>query len=234
LTRGFKTVYNLNVFKTTPTPKSETTRKLVLKTALRLFRQRGFDETTMRDIATEAALSLGAAYYYFPTKEAIVVAYYDQVQTEHERATQAELAMITDLRARIRMAFHAKLDIIAKDRALLGALFRHVGNPKDALSVFGPQTKPLRDESIATFAAALGDPHLPTDLRTVAPALLWFIHLGLIFYMLYDDSKDLRRTRALADAAADLFVGLLTLARLPGFGALRRRALNALRAAEVF
>ncbi|HEV2909368.1 MAG TPA: TetR family transcriptional regulator, partial [Candidatus Eremiobacteraceae bacterium] len=40
------------MFKTTPTPKSEATRKLVLKTALRLFRQRGFDETTMRDVAT--------------------------------------------------------------------------------------------------------------------------------------------------------------------------------------
>ena len=51
---------------------SEETRRLILDTALRLFRERGLDETTMRDIAAGAGLSLGAAYYYFRNKEAIV------------------------------------------------------------------------------------------------------------------------------------------------------------------
>ena len=34
----------------------------------------------MRDIAKAAGLSLGAAYYYFPSKEALVFAYYEQNQ----------------------------------------------------------------------------------------------------------------------------------------------------------
>jgi hypothetical protein len=138
-----------------------------------------------------------------------------------------------DLRSRIRAAFRAKLEVIGKDRALLGALFRRVGDPKDPLGVFGPGTKTQREQSIATFAATLGDEPLPADLRPVAPTLLWFIHLGLIFYMLFDDSPGQRRTHGLADAAADLFAGVLSLARLPGFGALRRRTLEALREAEV-
>ena len=51
---------------------SEETRRMILETALSLFREKGFEDTTIRDIAAEADLSLGAAYYYFPSKEAIV------------------------------------------------------------------------------------------------------------------------------------------------------------------
>jgi AcrR family transcriptional regulator len=217
----------------TATAKSEASRRHILETALALFRKRGFEATTMREIATAAGMALGAAYYYFQSKEAIVVAYYDQVQEEHERLTRAMLAGARDLRSRLRAAFRAKLEVIGKDRALLGALFRRIGDVKDPLGVFGPGTKTQREQSIATFAAALGDEPLPADLKPVAPTLVWFIHLGLIFYMLFDDSPGQRRTHKLAEAAADLFAGVLSLARLPGFGALRRRTLDALREAEV-
>ena len=62
---------------------SAETRRQILETALALFRERGLDATTMRDIAAGAGLALGAAYYYFKGKEAIVGAYYDYVQHEH-------------------------------------------------------------------------------------------------------------------------------------------------------
>ncbi|HZS36969.1 MAG TPA: TetR family transcriptional regulator, partial [Polyangia bacterium] len=48
----------------TPSPrpkKSEETRRRVVDAALTLFRKRGFDATTMRDVAAAAGLSLGAA-----------------------------------------------------------------------------------------------------------------------------------------------------------------------------
>jgi len=225
--------YYLNVFKNAATPKSEATRRHILDMALALFRKRGFDATTMREIAAEAGMALGAAYYYFPSKEAIVSAYYDQVQDEHEQLTRSMLVGARDLRTRLRAAFRAKLEVIGKDRGLLSALFRQVGDPKNPLNVFGSGTLKQREHSIATFAAALGDEAIPADLRPFAPRLVWFIHLGLVFYMLFDDSPGQRRTHKLADAAADLFAGFLTLARLPGFGVLRRRTLDALREAEV-
>ena len=48
-----------------------------------LFREKGFDATTIREIAARTGLSLGATYYYFPSKESIVAAYYDHVQDQH-------------------------------------------------------------------------------------------------------------------------------------------------------
>jgi AcrR family transcriptional regulator len=66
----------------TLTPKSEATRQRILSAALRVFRERGFDAATMREIAAEAGVAVGAAYYYFDSKDAIVMAFYQQAQQE--------------------------------------------------------------------------------------------------------------------------------------------------------
>lgn len=129
----------LNVFKTTlATEKGEQTRNLILDHALRLFRERGIDATTMRDVAKAAGAALGAAYYYFPSKEAIVLAYYDLVQSEHTRMMNEVLKdNRLDLKERLRMMLHTKLDILRNDRKLLGGLFRYTGDPEHPLSVLG-------------------------------------------------------------------------------------------------
>ena len=47
----------------------EQRRKEIIKSAEKLFISRGFDDTTMDDIALEAALSKGTLYNYFKSKE---------------------------------------------------------------------------------------------------------------------------------------------------------------------
>src|ERR1700704_275714 len=95
---------------------SEETRRLILDTALALFRERGFEDTTIRDIASRAGLSLGAAYYYFNSKEALVGAYYDYVQDEHAARARVAFARGRGLRERLRAALHTKIDIMREDR----------------------------------------------------------------------------------------------------------------------
>src|SRR5271163_1591127 len=99
--------------KTIPTPKAQLTRAHLLSTALRVFRERGLEAATMRELAAAAEASLGSAYYYFPSKEAIIQAYYDDVQAEHASRVNAALAENRlDLKDRLRAAFHSKLDIL--------------------------------------------------------------------------------------------------------------------------
>ena len=62
------------------TPRAEETRRRIYDVALELFREKGFEQTTMRDIAAKADVALGAAYYYFASKEAIVLAFYNEMQ----------------------------------------------------------------------------------------------------------------------------------------------------------
>jgi len=205
---------------------SEETRRLVLDTALALFRERGFEETTIRDIASRAGLSLGAAYYYFKSKEALVAAYYEFVQREHHARAREVFARNGDLRSRLRAAFHTKIDIVRDDRQLLRALFRYGGYPDHPLSWFGRSTHQQRRLSIAIFAEAIERERFPEDIRDAAPTLLWTLHMGILLYFLYDDSPKERRTRKLIDSAVDFTVDVKRLATSALLGPLRRKALN--------
>jgi AcrR family transcriptional regulator len=71
--------------------KSEATRARVLEAALALFRERGFEKTTMRDVARRSGLALGAAYYHFASKDALVMAFYERAQQDLEPLVEAAL-----------------------------------------------------------------------------------------------------------------------------------------------
>src|SRR5262245_40109925 len=210
---------------------SEETRRQIVETALALFRERGLEATTIRDIAASAGLSLGAAYYYFKSKEAIVGAYYDYVQQEHQTRARDAFGRSEDLRERLRAALHTKIDIMQNDRRLLRALFRYGGEPEHPLSWFGPATRDQRQQSVAVFAEALSTERLPDDVREAAPTLLWTLHMGILLYFLYDDSPQQQRTRKLIDAAVDFTVSVRRLATSPLLRPMRRRVMNILREA---
>lgn len=207
---------------------SEETRRLILETALTQFREHGFEETTIRDIASRAGLSLGAAYYYFKSKEAIVGAYYDYVQQEHQTRAREAFARSRTLRDRLRGALHTKIDIMQEDRRLLRALFRYGGDPDHALSWFGASTRGQRQLSVDVFAEAIAPQRLPDDVRDAAPTLLWTLHMGILLYFLYDASPGERRTRKLIDAAVDFVVDVKRIATSPLLRPIRKRVMTIL------
>ena len=210
---------------------SEETRRQILDTALALFRERGFDETTIRDIAGRAGLSLGAAYYYFRSKDAIVGAYYDYIQEEHQTRARRAFETARGLRERLRAALHTKIDILQDDRRLLRALFRYGGEPNHPLTWFGPASRGQREVSTEVFAETLAGEKLPDDIRDVAPTLLWTLHMGILLYFLYDESPHQRRTRTLIDSAVDFVVDAKRIATNPLLRPVRRRVINILRTA---
>jgi AcrR family transcriptional regulator len=217
------------MFKSMKTPKGEETRRRVHEAAMGLFREKGFDATTMRDVAAAAGMSLGAAYHYFPSKEAIVMAYYASIQDEHARLVDEAVRTHSGTRERLSEAFHSKLRIVRDDRKVLGALLRFTGDPKHPLSFLGAATRPLQLRSIATFAAPLQGAGLPADFAPVAALLLWAMHMGLLLYLLYDESPEQARTHRLADGAIALFLSTMKLVRLPLLKPLRTRMTAVLR-----
>src|ERR1041384_3568729 len=68
-----------------PRKKGERTREHLVRTALELFEKKGFERTTLRDIAARAKGSLGLLYRYYPSKDALVVELYDELSREFER-----------------------------------------------------------------------------------------------------------------------------------------------------
>jgi AcrR family transcriptional regulator len=219
----------LNMFNSMKTPKGEETRRRVHEAAMGLFREKGFDATTMRDVAAAAGMSLGAAYHYFPSKEAIVMAYYASLQEEHARLVDDAVRAHPATRDRLSAALHSKLRIVRDDRKVLGALLRFTGDPHHPLSFLGAGTRPLQLQSIATFAEPLRGAGLPADFIPVAALMLWAMHMGLLLYLLYDESPEQARTHRLADGAVALFLSAMKLVRLPLLKPLRTRMTTVLR-----
>src|SRR5215204_319268 len=60
-------------------------RDRLYATAMQLIAARGYEATTLRDIAREAGVSIGLLYRYFPSKQAVVIALYDELSSEYER-----------------------------------------------------------------------------------------------------------------------------------------------------
>jgi AcrR family transcriptional regulator len=193
----------------------EKTRALILERALEIFRAQGFEAATIRDIAKSAKVATGAAYYYFPSKEAIVAAYYDHVQETHEAKVREAILGSMDLRERLGIVFHSKLDILKSDRKFLGALFRYAGEPDHPLSVFGKGTASQRAHSVGIFREALAGSEISDELRQLLPGGLWLLHLGAILFFIYDESPEQGRTRTLVNGVLDLVTQLLNLTSAP-------------------
>jgi AcrR family transcriptional regulator len=199
--------------------KRDATRRRVLARALALFQKHGVAATTMRDIARSAGLSLGAAYYHFPSKDALLFAYYE----DNQDAVDAIAAAATgDVRARLGTVLHAKLSTIAPYRAMLASILPHLVDPRDPLSAFSAQTRAVRERAIASFGDALGDA-VPPDVAPLAANALWLLSLALMLVFVGDDSPDQARTHRLADEALDLVTVLLPLLATPPGRALADR-----------
>jgi AcrR family transcriptional regulator len=218
-----------------PTAKAEETRERIVDAALQLFRERGFDQTTMRDIAAEAGVATGAAYYYFRSKEELVMAFYLRTAEEARTLLPTAMERTTDLRKRLRAIFDLKLSQFADHRRLLIGLARIGIDPDHPLSPFGKETQTMRDEGIAEFRAALqgSNVRIPKDLQTDLPRLLWLYQMGVILFWIFDDSPGQARTRTLLDGTLDLIVRLVRLSSLPLMGPLRRRLLHTIRAVTI-
>src|ERR671915_1514128 len=87
--------------KAVKTPKGDQTRTLILETALELFRERGYEQTTMRAIAEAAGVAVGNAYYYFQSKEHLIQAFYARTHEEHVAASREVLDQERGLRERL-------------------------------------------------------------------------------------------------------------------------------------
>jgi AcrR family transcriptional regulator len=60
----------------------QATRSAIIRTAKRLFGDRGFAATTIDDVAAGASVAKGAVYHHFATKEALFEAVFDEVSQE--------------------------------------------------------------------------------------------------------------------------------------------------------
>ncbi|MFI6499982.1 TetR family transcriptional regulator [Nonomuraea typhae] len=197
---------------------SESTREVIVETALRLFRERGFDATTMRAIAAEAGVSVGNAYYYFESKEALIQAYYDRAQTEHEEACRELLASERSFAARLSGVLREWVRVSDPYHEFAVKFFKHAAEPTNPLSPFSSQSSPAREASIAIYRDVVEGSRdkMDAELREELPELLWLLSMGMVLFWVHDTSPGCQRTYRLIEVTVPLVDRLVGLSHLPG------------------
>lgn len=103
----------------------DTPRGKLLSAAGRLFRERGYERTTVRDIAAAVGIQSGSLFHHFASKEDILKAVMiDVIRFNTERMTAA-LAAARDPQARLRALIACELESIVGDTREAMAVLVH-------------------------------------------------------------------------------------------------------------
>ncbi len=209
----------------TKVKKSEETRGRILEAALSVFRARGFEKATMREIATEAGVATGAAYYYFDSKDALVMAFYERSHREMQAEIDSALGQAKTLEARLRSIISQKFTYFQPNRKLLSALTAHT-DPEHPLSPFSKETAVIREEDVAAFQRAADESgvKLPPSVSPYLARMLWMYQMGLILFWVYDRSPGQTKTLALYEKTLKMLIVTLKIAGIPLLRPLHRLA----------
>lgn len=207
------------------------TKDRLYATAMRLIAQRGYEATTLRDIAKEAGVSVGLLYRYFPSKQAVIIALYDDLSTDYAR--HAASMQPGRWRDRFIFALTTSLRVLEPHRVALQALAPVlVGDPDDG--VFSERTAFSRQRVQPVFEdAVVGATDAPKQpLAAALGRLLYLVHLAVLLWWLFDKSSRQRATSALVSLTEQLLPSAALALRVPpvrrfviAFDALMREAL---------
>lgn len=208
--------------------KGDQTRALILDTALTMFRERGYEQTTMRAIAEKAGVSLGNAYYYFRSKEHLIQAFYQSMHDDHVAVALPALEKAETLKARLLAVVRLKIETMKPYHQFAGVLFKTAGDPQSPLNPFADEANEVRMASIQLFEKVIegSTARIPKDLKAELPYLLWVFHMGIILFWIHDRSPKHRRTYRLIDHTVELVDRLIYLASNPFMRPLRKQALR--------
>jgi|LGOV01.1.fsa_nt_gb AcrR family transcriptional regulator len=100
-------------------------RKQILDAAEKVFTQRGFNKARMDDIVAESGLSKGALYWYYKSKDEIILALMDRFFTGEMQAEEELISAEGDARQRLEVFFEAAFNDVRRfeERMSLGYEF---------------------------------------------------------------------------------------------------------------
>ncbi len=186
----------------------QATRKRILDAAGSLFKGKGFEQATTRDIAQQAGIATGTLFNYFPAKEDIVMTL---MTTALDRAAK-------DFAKQQRTGASLEED-----------LFLHVATGLRRLKVHrkyvGPALEttlsPLTSSSISTKADAIRIAHLELvqqtitqhglvfEVWTMAMQLYWTLYTGVLTVWVSDSSPKQEDALAMLDQSIAMYVSWL-------------------------
>jgi AcrR family transcriptional regulator len=135
-------------------------RRQLLDAAAELFCRHGFP-ASIRDIARAVGMLPGSVYYHFPSKDALLLAVYEEGVHRVADHVDAAVAAESDPWTRLEAACRAHLEMVLDRSAYAQVVIRIL--PRDAPAVRGSLVG-LRDAYETRFTALVTDLPLPAEV----------------------------------------------------------------------
>lgn len=153
-------------------------REAVLRTAIELFNRRGFDATSISDLAAELGVTKSAVYHHFASKEALLAAALDEALERLSAAVEAAAVATDGQRSsvRLRTTVEAAVRILAGHLPAVTLLLRVRGN-SDVERAAMERRRHIDDRLAALVRQAADDGDLRRD---VDPDIISRLVFGMV------------------------------------------------------
>ncbi len=197
--------------------KADLTSERILEISLKAFHKRGYEKTTMRDLAKACGLSPGAFYYHFGSKEEIIQVFYERTLEVFTKDVEQIVRSTNSFETRLVQSLHKRFETFAPSRELLVVLSRAAVDPNSTLSPFTPAQREIREATVVTMSRLIEGSDLKFDrrLEPYLPTLFWMLMMGFVFYWVFDKSKNQSRTTQLIDLLTPQIIRMVRVSRFP-------------------
>jgi AcrR family transcriptional regulator len=155
-------------------------RGKLIAAAVKVFIEKGFHETTVRDIGREAGMTQGTIYNYVGSKDDILYLVTDQIVSEYQEETRKALDNSADARTRVRNAVRAVCVVMDKhqDEILLTYQDSHLLDAKSRRVIlarveeFVGMFQVILQDAARELGRPLPEAHFAANAITFFPAML--------------------------------------------------------------
>jgi len=163
----------------------------VIEAATRIFSQKGFHSTNMREIAEEAKVAIGTIYHYFQSKEEILIEIFRQEMEERKRFLEELRKSGLSILEQIKKVLEMHFNRIKENKELVKLLLIERLEPTEKLK---KELQLLYEEVADYIEAIVREGISKKDIEPCNPTIAAYAVLGVIESVtsravLYEDEK---------------------------------------------
>jgi AcrR family transcriptional regulator len=187
-------------------------RQEILRTAARLFQQRGYDATSMNDVAAALKLSKGGLYHHFQSKDEILFEIMDHAMEITQERVINPVRGIADAEERLRALIRLHIEVVLspRDREITVMLHENHPLPPALRKRINSRKKEYVHflENLMAEAQKVRHPH--STKGKVSPRAAAFALLGMLnwIYQWYKPEGDLQAQNLIPQFTEIIFGGI--------------------------
>jgi AcrR family transcriptional regulator len=168
--------------------KKEETRESIISCAVSFFKEKGFQETSMEEIAEKSDVSKGTLYNYFQDKESILVGYFQTIIADYGKQMKEKFTESKD----IKLTLYSLLDLISRifknDNELAAIYFKYRMHTRLDFNLDSAQRSGIEKWVLEVIEKAQENGQLRSDISAlVLTRTFQFLAMSFFISSIYKD-----------------------------------------------